>query len=211
MNDDMPPIRHAEAGASRAVRRRLGARGLRAALLGASAFGLSACEEDPEVAAQAFPDLEACLAADDAVADPADCEAAHAAALQAHEASAPRYDERALCEAEHGGDCVEEVRPGGSHVFLPLMAGYLMGRGLSGGRAGLVSSPLYGVGGAGGGGYATASGATRVASVSGPATVRASGFRPAAATATQAPLSRATVASRGGFGAARASGGGFGG
>lgn len=201
------PIPHAEAGSPKAARR-LGARGLRAALLGASAFGLAACDEDPEVAAQAFPDLEACLAADDAVADPADCEAAHAEALGAHEASAPRYDELALCESEHGGDCVEEVRPDGTHVFLPIMAGYLLGRSLSGGRAGLVSSPLYGVRG---GGYATASGDARVASVSGPATVRASGFRPAAATATQAPLSRATVSSRGGFGAGRASGGGFGG
>ncbi len=116
--------------------------------------------------------------------------------------SAPRYDERALCESEHGGACVEEVHPDGSHVFLPVMAGYLLGRGLSGGQAGLVSSPLYGVRG---GGYATPSGDTRVASASGPATVRASGFQPAAA--TQAPLSRATVASRGGFGAGRASGG----
>jgi hypothetical protein len=69
----------------------------------------------------------------------------------------------------------------------------------------LGSSPLYGVRG---GGYATPAGDTRVGSVSGPATVRASGFQPAPSTASQAPLSRATVASRGGFGAARASGGG---
>ena len=189
-------------------RRLLGARGFRVALLGAAAFGLAACEEDPEVAAQAYPDLESCLAADDAAADPAECETSFAAALEAHEASAPRYDDPALCQEEHGTPCVEEVRQDGTHVFLPVMAGYLIGRTMSGGIARTAASPLYGVRG---GGYATASGDTRVAATSGPATVRASGFRAAAVTATQAPMTRATVASRGGFGAARASGGGFGG
>lgn len=188
-------------------RRLRGARGLRAALLGAAAFGLAACEEDPEVAAQAYPDLEACLAADDAVTEPAACEEAFAAALAAHEASAPRYDDPALCEEEHGTPCVEEVRPGGGSVFLPIMAGYLIGRTL-GGQSRLVSSPLYGLRG---GGFATASGDTRVAATTGAATLRGSSFAPAAVTANQAPMTRATVAARGGFGAARASGGGFGG
>lgn len=187
-----------------APRRLRGARGFRAALLGAAAFGLAACEEDPEVAAQAYPDLGACLAAEDAVTDPADCEAAHAEALAAHEASAPRYDDPALCEEEHGTPCVEELRDDGTSVFLPIMAGYLIGRALSGGTSRTVASPLYGLRG---GGYATASGETRVASTFGAASVRASAFRPAAATVAQAPLTRATVASRGGFGAARASGG----
>jgi uncharacterized protein YgiB involved in biofilm formation len=207
MTDDAtPPTPHAKAHAAGMARP--GARGLRAVLLGASAFGLAACEDDPEVAAQAYPTLEACLAADDAVTDPATCEAAHAAALQAHEASAPRYDEEALCEEQHGSACVEEVRGDGSHVFLPLMTGYLVGRALTGGQSRVLSSPLYGVQG---GGYATPSGATRVTAAAGPVTVRASGFQPAAATAAQAPLTRATIAGRGGFGAARASGGGFGG
>jgi uncharacterized protein YgiB involved in biofilm formation len=173
-----------------------------------AALALSACEEDPAVQAQAFPDLASCLDQTDEIDAPftaEDCEAAFAAAQAAHEESAPRYEDEALCEEQHGGECVAEQRPGGP-VFMPVLTGYLLARALSGGTRPLLSQPLVGVPG----GHATVGGDTRLASNSGSADLRASAFRPAAPTRLAPPLSRAAVAQTGGFGSTRTAIGGRG-
>lgn len=189
-------------------RRRLRSRAVPTVLLGMAAFALVACEEDPAVQAQAFPDLASCLdEADDAGAPftAQDCETAFAAAQAAHLESAPRYEDEALCEEQHGGECLVEARPGGS-VFMPILTGYLLGRALSGNSRPLLSQPLV----SRPGGFATVSGDTRLASNSGVAEMRASAFRPAPSTRLAPPLSRAAVARTGGFGQTRTAIGGRG-
>ena len=78
------------------------------ALLGAAAFGLSACKEQ-ETDARAFPDVQSCKAAareNDFFFSEADCDAAFTEALATHLETAPRYESLELCEAEHGaGAC----------------------------------------------------------------------------------------------------------
>lgn len=172
-------------------------------LLGATAFALTACEDD-RVDANAFPDKATCEASARDGTLPftvADCDAAFAEALAEHERSAPRYDDLVLCEEQHGGECVaQETGGGGSSIFMPLMAGYLMGSLLNNSRA--QTQPLYRDSA---GKFATASGATVLNGNRGSAKLAPSSFRPAAATAAAAPMTRATVSSTGGFGSSRTS------
>jgi uncharacterized protein YgiB involved in biofilm formation len=176
--------------------------------MGMAALSLAACDEDPTVQAQAFPDLASCLGeADEADAPFAaqDCETAFAAAEAAHLEGAPRYEDEALCEEQHGGECVAETRPGGP-VFMPILAGYLLGRALSGDGRAVLSQPIV----RRPGGYATVSGETRLTSNAGAAQMRASAFRPAPPTRLAPPLSRAAVSQTGGFGQTRTAIGGRG-
>lgn len=188
--------------------RRLRSRAVPTVLMGMAALALAACEEDPRVQAQAFPDLSSCLDEADEVDAPftaQDCETAFATAQAAHLESAPRYEDEALCEEQHGGECMAEVRPGGS-VFMPILTGYLLGRALSGNSRPLLSQPLV----SRPGGFATVSGDTRLTLDTGAAEMRASTFRPAPATRLAPPLSRAAVAQTGGFGQTRTATGGRG-
>ncbi|PHP29080.1 DUF1190 domain-containing protein [Limimaricola cinnabarinus] len=185
-------------------------RHVRLALLGAAAFSLAACR-DEEVPSAAFPTLDACL---EAAAGPGtwvteeSCEQGFGEALEAHVETAPRYDDEALCEAEHGGECMVEERPGGGgSVFLPLMAGYLLGN-MLGGR-GTRAQPFYG---RSGGGFATPGG-TFLNRARGSTTLSPNAFSAGPSTRTAAPMTRSSVARTGGFGAARTGSGarGFGG
>ena len=181
------------------------------AVMLAGAVGLSACQDD-RVDTAVFPTEERCVAAaqeGDVWFSEADCAEGAEAARAEHERTAPRYDDKALCEEQHGGECYAEERPGGGggSIFLPLIAGYMLGNLMSGRGA----QPLYRTPG---GGFSNAAGSATFGSNLGRAKVSPAGFRAAPATAGAAPLTRAAVASRGGFGASRTAGrtgGGFGG
>lgn len=182
------------------------ARATRLVLLGSAAFGLAACQEE-QVEATVFPSVEECralaeLPENEFTAE--DCAQGFEEAQAIHAESAPRYEDQALCEEQHGGECVAEQRPGGGSIFLPLLAGYMIGN-MLGGR-GMAAQPLYRTGG---GRYATPSGATSLSGLRGTTQVRPGSFAANPSTRTAAPLTRSTVNSRGGFGASR-TGGGFG-
>lgn len=173
----------------------------RVLLLGASALALAGCQEEvTDVVSFSSPD--ACASAG---TDRAACEAAFAEAAAEHAETAPRYDARAVCEEQHGeGNCAVEERPGGGSVFLPLMAGFMLGQALSGARARpLVQGPR--------GGFSTTDGRVTTGALGARGQVRAGAFNASPASTRTAPaLTRSTVARTGGFGAAR-TGGGFGG
>ncbi|MBB1491902.1 MULTISPECIES: DUF1190 domain-containing protein [unclassified Paracoccus (in: a-proteobacteria)] len=177
-------------------------------LAGAAVLTLAACEDDA-VDAQAFPDLDSCLAAAQTdglwfTAD--DCRTQFAAAEQTHLETAPRYESRELCEEEHGagacgadpaaGDPAAQQQGGGGFSFMPLLVGYMMGSMLSRG-GGVFSQPMVRTPG----GYSTPSGNQTFASNSGSGRVPAQAFNRAPTTIGQQPMSRAQVAQRGGFGA----------
>lgn len=176
-------------------------------LMGASAFALSACR-DEQVQASVFTSTEACVAAGQ---DEATCRNEFRAAQSTHAQTAPRYDALAVCEEEHGkGQCSQAPHTASSSgsSFMPFFAGYMAGNLLSGssGPASRVApKPLYPVAK---GGYASADGAARTSALSGTTTARASHFTRPASTIKAAPMSRASVAARGGFGSARTSFGG---
>ena len=180
-------------------------RAARGSLLLATALSVAACEDDA-VEARVFSDLDACLAEtagsqDLQAAD--ECRSAFETARAEHERTAPRYAEAALCEEQHGGECTVQQASGGGSFFMPLMMGYMMGNLMSGGGGALRSQPLYRTAG---GRYATATGATRVAALSGSQSLRPSAFAPAPSSAQAAPMTRAAVRATGGFGQARATG-----
>lgn len=183
------------------------------AILGAAAFSLAGCEEET-VDAEAFPDLQSCTeeATRGGLFTVEDCETAFDAAETLHVESAPRYDSLAVCEEQHGaGACDSEsaATPSGSgSIFMPLLAGYLIGN-MLGGRAGMsAAQPLYKTSD---GRFTNAARTSTYSSNRGAAKLGTSQFTRPATTAGKTPMSRATASSRGGFGKSGGGRTGFGG
>ncbi len=183
------------------------------AIVGAASFSLAGCREE-QVDAQAFPDLESCRSAalTGGMFSAQDCDTAFAEAETLHVESAPRYDSLQVCEEQHGeGACgseAQQVQGGSGGIFMPLLAGYLIGN-MLGGRSGLAASqPLYRTPD---GRFTNATGASTYSSNSGRAKLGTSMFSKPPATVGKPPMTRAAVASRGGFGRTGAARGSFGG
>ncbi|MEI4472954.1 DUF1190 domain-containing protein [Frigidibacter sp. MR17.24] len=203
----------AETAAATPPVRRKRSRAVALSILGATAFALAGCR-DETVEAEAFPDLASCKAAAEAggVISSSDCETAFAEAQALHAEAAPRYESQQLCEEEHGvGNCGSEQQAtgsGGGSIFMPLIAGYLIGSMLGGNRGMAAAQPLYRTPD---GRFTNASGTTAYSSNTGRGQLASSQFARPAATAGKPPMTRAALASRGGFGATGGSRGAFGG
>lgn len=176
------------------------------AILGAAAFTLAGCQEE-QVDAQAFPDLQSCTAAaqNGGMFSQQDCDAAFAQAEELHVEAAPRYDSIAVCEEQHGqGACGSEAaatQGGSGSIFMPLMAGYLLGN-MLGGRSGVAASqPLYKTPN---GQFTNAARSSTFSSNAGTTKLSTSQFTRPTSTLGKAPMSRGTAMSRGGFGNAGA-------
>lgn len=175
-------------------------------ILGATAFALAGCVEE-QVDASAFPDLASCKDAANAggAFSSLECDTAFAAAQQLQAETAPRYDSLEVCEAEHGVEaCGDEAQvtgtSGGGGIFMPLLAGYLIGNMMSrGATASPAVQPLYKTTD---GKFTNATGSSAYASNKGTGKLAASQFAKPPATIGKAPMTKATVASRGGFGGA---------
>lgn len=180
------------------------------AIVGATAFTLAGCREE-QVDAAAYPDLQSCIdeASRGGIFTALDCENSFAQAQTLHVEAAPRYDAIEVCEEQHGvGSCGDEAtatQGGSSGIFMPLLAGYLIGNAL-GGRAGTsAAQPLYKTSD---GRFTNAARSSTFSSNSGSAKLNTSQFARPTATAGKTPMSRATASSRGGFGNGRSSFGG---
>ncbi|SEQ90901.1 DUF1190 domain-containing protein [Thalassovita taeanensis] len=183
------------------------------AIVGAAAFTLAGCR-DEQVDAQAFPDLQSCTnaATPGGLFSVQDCEAAFTEAEVLHVEAAPRYDSIAVCEEQHGeGACGSEAtatQGGSGSIFMPLMAGYLIGN-MLGGRSGMsASQPLYKTSD---GRFTNAARSSSYSSNAGAAKLSTSQFTRPTSTLGKAPMTRATAMSRGGFGKFGSGRSGFGG
>lgn len=111
-------------------------------LMGSSPLWLTACgSTEPTLEEGLYTSVAECA---QQTGDRNSCESAFAAAEKAHQEQAPRYASRKDCEAEHGeGQCEEGSRERSSS-FMPILAGYMMGRMMSGSNVtGLQSSPAF--------------------------------------------------------------------
>ena len=113
-----------------------------ALMLGASLIALTACDE-PTVDASIYDSVAQCEQDPANTAD--QCESSFEEARSQHASVAPKYATTEDCQADFGtGKC--EVAPyrtsSGGSVFMPLMAGYMMGS-ILGGRGSSMSQPLY--------------------------------------------------------------------
>ncbi|MEQ9387306.1 DUF1190 domain-containing protein [Marinovum algicola] len=183
------------------------------AIVGAAAFTLAGCEEE-KVDAAAFPDLQSCrdAAGLNSAFTAQQCETAFAEAEALHVEAAPRYDSLAVCEEQHGeGACGSEAaaaQGGSGSIFMPLLAGYLIGN-MLGGRSGMAASqPLYKTSD---GRFTNAARSSTFSTNKGAAKLNTSQFTRPASTVGKTPMTRATATSRGGFGKAGAGRTGFGG
>lgn len=175
-------------------------------ILGAAAFAMAGCREE-EVDALAFPDAQSCRAAanEGVTFSVTDCDTAFAAAQQLQVETAPRYDSIEVCEEQHGvGACGDEQAvsggTGGSGIFMPLLAGYLIGNMMSRGAAAAPAvQPLYKTAD---GRFTNATGSSTYQSNAGAGKLSSSHFAKAPTTIGKAPMTKASVAARGGFGGA---------
>jgi len=109
-------------------------------MMGSSALALTACEE-PKIDAAIFETVEQCVAERGLTAE--QCYGEFDAARAQHAEVAPKYGSRAECEADFGPEGCETTpyrSSSGGGVFMPLMAGFMMGQ-MMGGRA--HTQPLY--------------------------------------------------------------------
>ena len=204
----------------RASLRRLRSRSVRATLLGAGAFALSACEEPVDLTF--FTDVGQCkaAAAESTEFSEGDCERSFEQALAEHAVLAPRYDELALCEEQHGeGACGPSEAAGGAPdpqpqgeaaqtaagpSFMPFFMGYMIGNMLSSNRpGGYGGRPVY----RDAKGQFFSSDGRKFGFTGAGTQARGtpSQVRPPALSQVAAPMTRASVSARGGFGAARTS------
>jgi uncharacterized protein YgiB involved in biofilm formation len=119
------------------IRRRSAAVSLSAVVL---TGGLMACEPKPaEQPMKVFASASDCATAGQ---DWNTCNTQSAAAQAEHEKTAPRFANREDCIAQTGGECQENQRlgTGGHSVFLPIMAGFMMGQMMN---RGFVGHPVY--------------------------------------------------------------------
>lgn len=141
-------------------------RRLRLMLMGPVSVLLAACGDDPEQAA-VYDTVDECVKG--GVYTEQACRSALENARGQHLQSAPRFASSYQCEQTYGpGRCENYAMSGGQSgqsgsVWLPAMAGYLVGQALNGGQ-GWRGEPLYrraaeppqqssGVSGGGGGGW----------------------------------------------------------
>lgn len=196
------------------ARRRLRSRTVRGALLGMSAFALTACEEPIDLTF--FSDVDQCTAAaaESSEFSVGDCERAFEQALAEHAVLAPRYDELALCEEQHGAEACAPVEVAGGVPseepvasqagvgFMPFFMGYMIGNAL--GRSspgGYAGRPVYSD--AKGGLFSSDGKKMAFAGPGSTVSGTPAAARAPALSAPMAPMTRATVSTRGGFGAAR--------
>lgn len=118
------------------------------ALAVSAVFMLSACEKTDETVSL-YQNADDCSKANPS--NSAQCTAAYDAAKKEAEKTAPKYASREECVAEFGeGQCTQAPAQAGmaaqpqqsGSFWMPLMAGYMMGR-MMGGGAGFAQQPLF--------------------------------------------------------------------
>lgn len=173
-------------------------------LMASASISLTACGAPPGVQRDvgppaptlAYASLAECLSADD-IPD-GDCNTNYQQAQAAADKTAPGYATREECEGEWGpSQCKTTQREGGS-FFTPLLAGFVIGQVLGGGR-GYGGGPLYrDRGGRYSNGYG--GGGVYTDYRTGRQVTDARAHTPAARQAPPRAQTRTTVVSRGGFG-----------
>ncbi|MBI3506301.1 MAG: DUF1190 domain-containing protein [Proteobacteria bacterium] len=125
-------------------------------LASVAALALTACDDKPDVASQFVRDEAQCASQD----NPGSCRQALMDARKEHVRTAPAFASKDDCEARFGiencqpvadvkptetqlaaaGTQPQQVREANGSFFMPLLAGYMMGR-IAGG--GFAAQPLY--------------------------------------------------------------------
>ncbi|MFB9066975.1 DUF1190 domain-containing protein [Pseudofulvimonas gallinarii] len=110
-------------------------------LMGTSPLLLTACSRE-SADEGLYTSAQACI---EQTNDSYSCNQAFEQAQREYAQAAPQYATREECVAAHGADQCQVVRQQqGSSIFMPMMAGYIMGRMLSGNRvSGLAGTPAF--------------------------------------------------------------------
>ncbi|WP_092875432.1 DUF1190 family protein [Izhakiella capsodis] len=110
------------------------------ALAVSAVFMLAGCEQSDQTVSM-YQNVDDCTKANPGQSE--QCKISHDNALKEAEKTAPKYATREECIAEFGeGQCQQtaQASAGGGSFWMPLMAGYMMGRMMGGGFA---QQPLF--------------------------------------------------------------------
>lgn len=110
-------------------------------LSAAGVAALSACGSDDDVDAFPYATVAECRSAGDVPAS--ECDRAYQQALANHELSAPRFDSQSLCEEQFGNNGCQQGVTNGNSFWMPLLAGFMVGRMLDNDRSYYRYSSLY--------------------------------------------------------------------
>ncbi len=117
---------------------------LKLALMGATVFTMTACDQ-PDESAAIFESVDECAQYKGQDLD--QCRQGWEQAAQEHVRTAPKYTSIADCQADFGPEQCEQApqhTTSGGSVFMPMMMGYMMGSMLSGGTySNVTPQPLY--------------------------------------------------------------------
>ncbi|MDL2272554.1 DUF1190 domain-containing protein [Desulfovibrio sp. OttesenSCG-928-I05] len=189
-------------------------RNLSLVLMGSISLGVTGCSSEPKFEEEfmTFGSVSECVQYGGFTAN--ECTEMATEAVK----QTPTFTSQAECEAQFGeGNCQQpeiaeasssEYRQGSS--WMPLMAGYMMGRYLSGGQAMYGAQPLYKGPAQQGGTFRTAGGATVTPDAKGRVANPGSTIRQGFAHSAKPAAVRAPSASRGGFSGGKSFGGSLG-
>ena len=111
-------------------------------LMSAAPLLFTACQKDEPVQVQEglYTSVQACT---EATGDPSSCRTAFAEAQRQSADAAPKYADKAACEADYKPEqCVEQRTSAGTSFIGPMMMGFFMSQMLSNrGGAGLAQQP----------------------------------------------------------------------
>lgn len=117
---------------------------LKLALMGATIFTMTACDQ-PDETASIFESVDECAKFEGQDLD--QCRQGWEKAAQEHVRTAPKYTSIADCQADFGPEQCEQApqqTTSGGSIFMPMMMGYMMGSMLSNGtRSNVATQPLY--------------------------------------------------------------------
>ena len=165
-------------------------------LMSAAPLLFTACQKDEPVQVQEglYTSVQACT---EATGDPSSCRTAFAEAQRQSADAAPKYADKAACEADYKPEeCVEQRTSAGTSFIGPMMMGFFMSQMLNGGRAGAVAAPPA----AQPAFKDNANGWAKPAGTGGMNTASGIGAGKAGLAPVNATPNRAVTASRGGFG-----------
>jgi uncharacterized protein YgiB involved in biofilm formation len=108
-------------------------RSIELVLMGTVPLLLSACDDGsypPPQSTLAYRDLQQCVSEGKVSADI--CEKAYSDAVEAQYRNGPHYGTLAECQAQYGWDQCHSVHTSSGSWFMPALAGFMIGRALSG-------------------------------------------------------------------------------
>ena len=114
---------------------------LKLVTMATAAVALTSCKETIDTEGQVFSSVAQCERSD--IVSDADCDPLMQEGYKIHEATAPRYSDRYLCERDHGTENCDRETEGTKAYYSPSPIGYFLTGALVGSAVSNIVRPVY--------------------------------------------------------------------